>query len=253
MNLKLKEGESVIKSWDYAKVKGGNENELNLTVTSDRIISTDYNKKGLDRKEIFIKDVKRVRGYLGKKNLSIGAIIGSIFLFLYGLAGFATGAMSLLGVRNLFGFSEPFNIVFAVFAFSFGVLCLFLISKLLKKKMVFALKFVLYKNIKRKEGGKMSALIPYIVSAIITFFTIRMCIFLIKKGNGPGPVIFADVAFIVLIVLWVVLFKKYPISYNKVQGFTRETETKKLKVKVNAPVANEIMQEIGAIMLDGKA
>ena len=66
MELKLAQGESIAKSWDYA-ISGGigrdkRKRHDNLTITNKRIIHTAYSELELEREEVYVKDAKTISG-----------------------------------------------------------------------------------------------------------------------------------------------------------------------------------------------
>ena len=65
MELKLAQGESIVKSWDYSIAGGiGREKRKrkdNLTITNKRIIHSGYSELELSREEIYVKDAKAIK------------------------------------------------------------------------------------------------------------------------------------------------------------------------------------------------
>ena len=78
MELKLAQGESIVKSWDYS-IAGGigrskRKRKDNLTVTNKRIIHSAYSDIELSREEVYVKDAKAINASYAK-NGSILAIL----------------------------------------------------------------------------------------------------------------------------------------------------------------------------------
>ncbi len=75
MELKCGKNETLLKSWTYAKEKQGWEHkEYNLTVTDKRIISSAESSKCMDRREIYLDDVKTLEYNFAKKG-AFGAML----------------------------------------------------------------------------------------------------------------------------------------------------------------------------------
>lgn len=75
MDIKYAEGETLIKSWDYALSKDGNENKkYNFSVTNKRVIYSAEGKKSLDRREIYVDDVKTL-DFSFEKTSGFGTIL----------------------------------------------------------------------------------------------------------------------------------------------------------------------------------
>ncbi|MDE6356443.1 MAG: hypothetical protein K2L67_04280 [Clostridia bacterium] len=60
MEVTLGAGERLIKSWNYAKTKGGLKSEANLTVTDKRVISSAATKRSVVRDEIPVSAITGV-------------------------------------------------------------------------------------------------------------------------------------------------------------------------------------------------
>ena len=90
MELKLAKNESLIKSWEYAQTKQGFEKKsYELTVTDKRIISSSESSKGVDRREIYLDDVKTLEYSFAKKGL-----FKAILFFILG----AITAIAVVGI-----------------------------------------------------------------------------------------------------------------------------------------------------------
>ena len=75
MELKCAKNETLVKSWDYAHEKKGFEHKnYNLTVTDKRIIASSESHKSIDRREIYLDDVKTLE-YSFEKNGLFWAIL----------------------------------------------------------------------------------------------------------------------------------------------------------------------------------
>ena len=70
MELKLAKNETLVKSWEYAQTKQGFEKKSHeLTVTDKRIITSSESSKGVDRREIYLDDVKTLEYSFAKQGL----------------------------------------------------------------------------------------------------------------------------------------------------------------------------------------
>ena len=79
MELKLAEGEEIVKSWDYAisgKLFQRNVKKIhsNLTVTNKRVVATDYNDIYVNRNEISVANIKAISGTF-KRNRSFWSMV----------------------------------------------------------------------------------------------------------------------------------------------------------------------------------
>lgn len=81
MNLSLGSNESIIKSWEYAKLKGliFTKGTSNLTVTNKRVIAINESKRGLSRDEIAIDEISGIStNYYNNFSLLL-VLLGVIF------------------------------------------------------------------------------------------------------------------------------------------------------------------------------
>ncbi len=156
MKINLANGESVIKTWNYAQGEGKEDGKAqhfqsSLTVTNKRLISSVFRKggahSGLYTQEIFLEDVKAVSGFYAKK-ASVAALVICIILAVLSVPAIVYLAFlpsSMLAYRLSF----PIRLAF----FAVPVLLIFLGILLfnLKKKS----SFYLYLSTRGVEGTPM--------------------------------------------------------------------------------------------------
>ena len=83
MELKCAQNETIIKSWDYANTKQGQEHKVyNLTVTNKRLVSSAHSATSMQKREIYLDDVKNLECTYARNSM-----VGAIILFI--LAGIA--------------------------------------------------------------------------------------------------------------------------------------------------------------------
>lgn len=83
MELKCAQNETILKSWDYANTKQGQEHKVyNLTVTNKRLVSSAQSATSMEKREIYLDDVKNIECTYARNSM-----IGAIILFV--LAGIA--------------------------------------------------------------------------------------------------------------------------------------------------------------------
>lgn len=81
MQLKCGKNESVIKSWDYAYTKQrGERKTYNLTVTDKRMVASSESSNNVDRREIYLDDVKTMDYSFSKSGL-----LGALLLIIFGV------------------------------------------------------------------------------------------------------------------------------------------------------------------------
>ena len=83
MELKCAQNETILKSWDYATTKQGQEHKVyNLTVTNKRLVSSAHSTTSMQKREIYLDDVKNLECTYARNSM-----VGAIILFI--LAGIA--------------------------------------------------------------------------------------------------------------------------------------------------------------------
>lgn len=81
MDIKYASNEQLVKTWDYASSKEGSDRrDYNISVTNKRIIYTAEGNKGIDRREMYLSDVKTLEYGFAKS-----AGIGTILLLIFGI------------------------------------------------------------------------------------------------------------------------------------------------------------------------
>lgn len=96
--MKLANGESIVKEWNYASSKvGANSSTANLTITNKRIVHSIDGTFSTDREEIPLSSVKSV-SFSHAKTSVIGAIVMIILGCLLAIIGIVAAANSGEGV-----------------------------------------------------------------------------------------------------------------------------------------------------------
>ena len=179
MNLYLKDGESVLRSWDYAKRKGKTKGKLNLTVTNNRIISTSYHRNRIERKEFEVSAVKSVDAFTGIRKAGFWRTFLAIILFVYSLALLFPVIMYLNGINLLGEIGKNLAInyfcLFLLFII-FGIL-------LLRRRNLFALRIILKANLIPtviKKSNRLTGAFYLIPLLINTFLTLSIFLIALK-------------------------------------------------------------------------
>lgn len=244
MDFKLESGETVISSWDYGKCKGRKDKKANLTVTNKRIVSTKDYRKGVEKKEILVKDVKSLDSRVGVQRPSIPAILLGVYLLLFGLSTVGFGAIIFMEVISGFPVSKTVGLPMMIF----GVFLMILAIMLLRIKRKFLLEI---NSMMGEEKGfvKKSKKKLILLGILFTYFLGGLIIGCVVSAQSVSAVIIADVLFIVLIIMWVVIIRK---AGNK-ELASNYSAGKKIKIKFNYYEINKMLEEIGSAVLDAKA
>ncbi len=105
MELKLAQGESIVKSWDYS-IAGGvgrqkRKRKDNLTITNKRIIHSAYSDLDLSCEEVYVKDAKAINASYAR-NGSFLAILKIVFgiIFTICIIGIILKAFSIRWIKD---------------------------------------------------------------------------------------------------------------------------------------------------------
>lgn len=96
MDLKLSQGEQVVKSWDYAKTKGTffTKGRYNLTVTNKKIVSSYETKKSVKREDINLSEISGISAEYSKSGSPFLTFLG--VLFCISIVGLPIGIIILI-------------------------------------------------------------------------------------------------------------------------------------------------------------
>lgn len=102
MELKCAQNETIIKSWDYANTKQGPEHKVyNLTVTNKRLVSTAQSATSMEKREIYLDDVKNLECTYARNSM-FGAIVLFVLAALVLIATIAAKIWPLLILSVIF-------------------------------------------------------------------------------------------------------------------------------------------------------
>lgn len=250
MSLYLKEGEIVLKSWDYGKRIGKQKGKLNLTVTSDRVISTSYHRNRIDRKEFEVSAVKSVDSFTGIKRAGFWKILLAIIMFAYStfLCAYSVVIFRSEELIKLLGKET------AIIYVCSGALLFVLAILLLRRKKLFSLRILLratpplqaYRR--RAVYNQIGAFsVPIILTCLFGFAFYRFGL----NSMFLSRVILLDVIFLGILLSWITTIRKHRLN-KRLRAIKTPPTSRRIKIKVNKRIVNEILEEIGATIIDAK-
>ncbi len=236
MDLNLTQGEAVIKSWDYGKKYDGmasSEKNLNLTVTTERIIAVEYSDSHLEKKEIPIKLVKSVNGTYKKRSV----LGGLLFIFLGTLLISLLSRFTILkfGLGNDYYDGGPYIVLrsnlFNRFNMSFSMEAELYTSPVLYCYLYMLMIFSY--SIRILIG------LPFVVKGVMRFFRRSEFELYITTELKQGSALFLDV--------------NGGLKKSKGIGVLSYLSSRDFgKTMYNKTVVIEILNELGAIIADNK-
>ncbi len=260
MEVKQINGEKVLKSWDYGKSRTA---KANLTVTDKRIVSTVEHNKGIDRAEMPLEKVKTVDVFYGKPKRSVGKLIGVAVLFALGIL-YCVGSFVIIPKMSHLQemFTDAMYSAIKPIAFTIGAVFLILgLLFLILNPRVLVLSFVARENNcnglsfgkvnkKIKSANNEKTVMEYAIQIIIVLSIVGlMPLIFINRG---GTLIMAYSSSTIFWIIMYTVLKKHK-SKRKIEkrcvGITNKNYSK-IKLKVSVTVAQEIANELGAMLLN---
>lgn len=271
MDIRLCDDERIVKSWDYAtEGKLVKKSVANLTVTNNRVIATVQGKKRIKRAEMALSDVKRVDMSIGRFTSRLKwlfLVLGLIFVGLYFVATNVLGDMlkemeldsssiALVGVGAVFLVVSLLLFIITVKDFKLtltainnmteGITTTDAVKKVVKSA----------KSSARARKGSFKNLIITLVAILLVGVYLGRTLNAGYEGalGGMQTIVILPALAIILVAINIISSRKAGRAKQTaiVSAQKTRTTTGGIKLHFNKEIIDEIMNELGAVIMDAR-